>query len=306
MKKILTSVLAVILSALMLCSIACSTANPDTTYDGNYSSVTAQDLYTATSGVKTSVDRPSAENEKSGSSIVATYSHFVTTNEYEMNETTTFNCAIVATFENGSLKVDGSFVVTNTVETSVDNKKNTLFSVNKVFLKNNEAYFNSSISSTLDGKNEKYEIKYKTEASEFYKLYEQTMDTVYPSIEDAPTEQNEFIAFINDMTETHGLKITADTTDKIKVKAEVLDTDKFKIFASNSFGFEGFDTQIQKFGINYVFNADKTFSAFKYEHELRFISPYGINKTKSSYEEKAYAGSIIFPSDLGDYTPLYS
>ena len=305
MKKILTNAFAFVLCILMLCAIACSTASPDITYDGNYTSIDVQDLYTATKGVETFVPAPNANNEKTGKKINASYNYVVETNEYDMSETITFTSAYISTLIDGnSISTEGSLQITDTYESIVGGVKSTTLTAYNIYLKNNSTYIHTIVSSTVDGENQKTEYKYKSYESDFYDIYTHFYETINPNLQKAPYNQNDFLTFIDTTTNVNGLKITADVSDKIKVKVEVGDKDKFAPYAASKNEYIGFDTQILKFGINYVFNANKSFVALKYESGFKFSSPYGINKINSYYEEKVYDGSISYPADIDSYTEL--
>ena len=303
MKKILTCALAVILSVLMLCAIACSTAStPDTTYDGNYTSITAQDLYVASRNIKTNITLPSSENEKTGFQSRGEATTRIKTNEYELTDSIYLYATWVYTYVNGEIKNEANIKIIQTSDIVVGTQKSSSVITRMLYAKDGKYYKNEVYSSNLDGETNKFDSKYQISQFDFEDFYNQAYMSVECDTTIVPSDENGFEDFLNELT-LSGLAVTAETENGLKVKLDIANVDLAKTYVCNKYEFSTdiFSVDLKDFNAYYIFNEDKTLKARKHNIYTRFISPAGNYGIDREFEMKAYSGSVSFPTNLNDY-----
>lgn len=307
MKKLLTILLASVLSFVMLTFIACAPASSDTTYEGNYQEVNSQTLYTATRNLSQNFNNEPTVGQKSGSDINF-YAEFNTqTDTYFASEKISILGKMVAyteQTENGNRqKVLISLTFNESNETKTDGYKSSISSTHKMYTNGEDFYICFIQNANTNGESSKTELKYKVSQVEFMQKFVEIVGKVSKDEnEDVPTEENEFISFIDNLKTSAGYRFSISDEEELKIKIDLADKELFELYTkSQDESLEGFDISINKMEMFYVFNTEGKLLATKVETNIQQSSPYGNLQLINRADIRSYTGAISFPSDLNSY-----
>lgn len=298
MKKFMTSVIASVLVALSLAFTACATAT-DTTYKGNYQDIDAEQLYTSTRELPTNEEI----NELSLKSTVSIETT-VTQDNQVTSALVNLSGVMQGSMEESSAKGSISMLVTESVTNSKGTTSSTIDM--KFYVNEDNYYLNYTQSTTAAVGNTSTTVKCKISKADFLKYFEEYgISFGSPTQSTVPSEQTEFISYLNELCDNVGYKISADTTNGIKVKVDIANEDKFITHTKNTTpDLKYYELLVNEFEMYYVFDKNNNFVAQKSVNDITATTLKGDIDLVTASETRVYNGEITFPSDLDSYTPI--
>ena len=304
MKKLLTTALAFVLSILTLGFVACAPAEtPDPTYNGNYTEVTAQELYASSKNTDTKWGLP-APSETLKTQTYGSYSYTSESTDYLIHDEYYFSEISSIYNDNGTYKQNAIVTLVESTYSESADYKGGYTTTRVVYIKDSKYYMNVKSSFDIAGEKSEYEYRYQTDYTEYNNAYQQVVQYVKPQNKSVPKNEADFADFVA-LINASGIKLLADLSNgELKVKVDLENQELSEDFFREKYDLEGFTVSPTKLSACYVFDTNKLLKAYKFETKVRFTSPYGILAYENNFETKGYDGAISFPNDLDTYISI--
>ncbi len=307
MKKILTSIFAIAMVAVMMLFVACDSSS-SSPYSGSYKEVDAQTLYNSTRGVDTEFKSEPTAEEKVGISM-----KLKSLSKIDIPATSSMS----ANKSDVLLSIDGKMVH------YLDEEGNIKVLANITYISKNDLFYTISGSETIkifshttvklyadgeffyihtineenySGITNKVEEKSRISEYEFNRYISDYLGQYGPeSMPEMPSEENEFISNVESICNEKGLRISMDSSSNdIKIKIDVKDKDKYMSGESSS---TEDDLKLNKMEMYFIFDENGYMTATKMVEDM---SSSTISVTMD-LDMRAYNGNISLPSDLDTY-----
>ncbi len=339
MKKFLTTLFAIIMSAVMLMFVGCSEAG-ESIYSGNYTEANGETLYESVETLGSGSNFTPTEDKNAGLSIKVSIKS-TTKSDSTITHTEPNMVEKYSSSQSLNMSLSGKFVTTledtgvtpladldvalkssfnenmpeETIKTSTDINANLL-------LKNDGLFIETSQSDTINGETVTNSAKTQMTLDQLQMMISNMLSQIMGNMQGSMPNVNEMskqeiVSTIDNLTQNAGIRVALDTSKGTKIKIDLSDKDKFIAFINSSSGVPTeieVDIDLKKCELYLIFDEDGNFSAFKFafsydssstqtEVESDYTSVYNNDASISiSAEIKFYDGDVSLPEiDPDDY-----
>ncbi len=299
MKKILTSVFAIAMIAVMMLFVACDESSSSSPYSGNYKEVDAQTLYNVTRDVKGDhINTEPLADERAGITLKMNNSTIMDSEAFKMNMTTSAEGKMVSyANENGEIQTIANFKYTQKITQEVQGMSGNGTNTTTYLYANGNTFYKRYV--VDNGIGEATETRTIISKNEFFETIAGYAGMAGEPQTVIPSEESAFINVIEGLCDNKGYRFSVDDSKNLKIKLDVKDKEKYE---QNDTGISSpANLDLQKMEIYCIFDKDGNMTAQKMVMDMNSSATGSTMTTTYSMDMRSYTGDVSIPNDLDEY-----